>query len=123
MRKLIKEFVKVLMKEINKYYQCYYEEAPKTATFPFLVVPTIVFNYNENGSQVIIDIEINNNELSKVSVEDICDNLLINLDKKSIISDKIACILNVENTVMIKSSEQDLQVRKIVFIAQVYKLK
>ena len=122
MRKLIKEFVKVLMKEINKYYQCYYEEAPKTATFPFLVVPTIVFNYNENGSQVIIDIEINNNELSKVSVEDICDNLQINLDKKSIISDKIAFTLNVEDAVMIKSTEQDLQVRKIVFIAQLFKL-
>lgn len=119
--KLTKEFIKALLDKINEYYKCFYEEADSNTSFPYLVVPTLSLSPLNAGFICIFDIEIYNNELSCVSVEDIFDDLLNNLDNYHFCNDKIAFHLGFEDGNLQKSSEQDLIIRKISFSARIFR--
>lgn len=121
MTKLTKEFIKALLNKINEYYQCFYEEADNSTTFPYLVVPTLTLTPLNNGFLSIFDIEIYNNELSETSVEDIFDDLLNNLDNYHFCNEKIAFHLGFEDGNLQKSTEQDLTIRKISFSARIFR--
>lgn len=119
---MIKEFVKELLTKINTLYTCYYEEAPNTATFPYLVVPTLHFSPLNSGYTGIVDIEINNNEDSQIFTEDIIDNLNQNLNEYFFTNDKIGFHLGTESINVIKSSDQDLINRRISFEARIFNI-
>ncbi len=55
---MIKEFIKQLLNEINKFYDCYYEKAPNTVEFLYLVVPTLHLVPLNSGYSGNIDIEV-----------------------------------------------------------------
>jgi len=119
--KVLKLFIKILLVKINEYYTCFYEEAPSTTSFPYLVVPTITLTPLDAGYTCLFDIEIYNNELSKISVEDILDDLHNNLDNYSYCDKNIAFHLGFESANILKSSEQDLLIRKITFSARIFR--
>lgn len=119
---MIKEFIKQLLIKINTLYNCYYEEAPHNAQFPYLVIPTLHFSPLNSGYTGILDIEINNNELSDVFTEDIIDNLNKNLNEFSFINDKIGFHLGTENINILKASDQDLICRRISFEARIFEI-
>lgn len=121
MTKLTKEFIKALLNKINEYYKCFYEEADNSTTFPYLVVPTLTLTPLNSGFLSVFDIEIYNNEISTVSVEDIFDDLLNNLDNYQFCNDKIAFHLGFEDGNLQKSTEQDLTIRKISFSARIFR--
>ena len=118
---MTKEFIKQLLVEINKYYTCYYEEAPVDAIFPYLVVPTIHIIPLNAGYSCIFDIEINNNELGKTSTEEIIDNLNNNLNGFNFMNEKIGFHLGLSDINILKSSDQDLIYRRISFEARLFK--
>lgn len=119
--KVLKLFIKVLLDKINEYYTCFYEEAPNTTAFPYLVVPTITLTPLNAGYTCMFDIEIYNNELSNVSVEEILDNLQNNLDNYSYCDEQIGFHLGFESSNILKSSEQDLLIRKITFSSRIFR--
>lgn len=118
---MIDKFVEVFIKEINKYYTCYYEEAPNDARFPFLIMPTLNLTPLSMGYLAIVDIEIYNNELSNISVENILDELRDNLDGWSYHDKDIGFHIGFDNQVINKSTEQDIIIRKITFSARIFK--
>lgn len=118
---MIKEFIKQLLKEINKYYTCYYEEAPNNAKFPYLVIPTLHIIPLNAGYSCVVDIEINNNELGKVLTEEIIDDLDNKLNELNFFNDKIGFHLGTSDINILKSSEQDLIYRRISFDARIFK--
>lgn len=87
---MIEEFIKQLLCKINEHYEAYYEEAPRTAKFPYLVVPSIVMFPLNSGYSCLFDIEIYNNELSSITLEKILDTLRDSLKNHSFKNDKIA---------------------------------
>ena len=117
---MIKEFILQLLTEINKNYECYYEEAPINAKFPYLVIPTLHLIPLNAGYSGTVDIEINNNELSKIQTEDIIDNLNNKLNEYSFINDKIGFHLGISDINILKASDQDLINRRISFEARIF---
>lgn len=122
MRKLINttKFLELLLKRVNEIYDCYYEEAPQDATYPYLVIPTINVTDLDYGDQCFIDLEVNNNELSKISVEEICDNLRNQLNGYAIYEDGIGFHLSFENQNIQNLREQDLISRRVSFSARIF---
>lgn len=119
--KVLKLFIKILLAKINEYYTCFYEEAPSTTSFPYLVVPTITLTPLNEGYICMFDIEIYKNEMSTITIEDILDTLLNNLDNYSYCDENIAFHLGFESTNILKSLEQDLSIRKITFSARIFR--
>lgn len=117
---MIKEFVKQIMNKINEYYTAYYEEAEKTTSFPYLVVPTLNITPLNAGYRCLVDIEIYINELSKLTVEDIIETLKKGLDGFSFNNDKIAFHLGIDGIYLASSNEQDLKYKKITFEARIF---
>ena len=124
MRKLsrTKEFIKLLLEEVNKLYTCYYEEAPKNASYPYLVIPTLNISSLDSGDQCLVDIEIYSSEFTSVSVEDICDDLRNYLTGLSICKSNIGFHLGFENQNISKINEQDLIPRKVSFSARIFSI-
>lgn len=120
---MTKEFIKQLLSEINKHYICYYEEAEKNAKFPYLVIPSLHIVPLNVGHSCTVDIEINNNEMSKVLTEDIIDNLNSKLNGFTFINEKIGFHLNESSIDIIKASDQDLINRRISFDARIFQTK
>lgn len=118
---MIKEFITLLLNKLNEYYQAYYEEAPKTTTFPYLVVPSITTSPLNAGYQCLFDIEIYINELSDITVETIMDTLRSNLKDYSFCNNNIAFHIGYESENNIKSNEQDLSIRKMTFSARIFR--
>lgn len=118
---MIKEFIKQLLDEINKYYTCYYEEAPNNSTFPYLVIPTLHVIPLNAGYSCVVDIEINNNELGKVLTEDIIDDLNNKLNEFNFVNNKIGFHLGISDINILKASDQDLISRRISFEARIFK--
>lgn len=118
---MTKLFIKQLLTKINEYYQCYYEEAPTSTSFPYLVVPTLNIVPLNSGYSCIFDIEIYNNEISEVDIEDIFDTLLNNLNNYSYNDENIGFHVGFEDGMLQKSAEQDLTVRKISFSARIFR--
>ena len=117
---MIKEFIKQIMNKINEYYTAYYEEAEKTTSFPYLVVPTLNITPLNAGYRCLVDIEIYINELSELTVEDIIEKLKKELDGFSFNNDKIAFHLGLDNIHLSNSNEQDLKYKKITFEARIF---
>lgn len=117
---MIKEFVKQIMNKINEYYTAYYEEAEKTTSFPYLVVPTLNITPLNAGYRCLVDIEIYINELSELTVEDIIETLKKGLDGFSFNNDKIAFHLGIDSIYLASSNEQDLKYKKITFEARIF---
>ena len=118
---MIDSFLTALQTEINKYYTCYYEESPSDAAFPFLVIPTLNLTPLYDGYQGIFDIEIYINELSDQTVESIMDNLREKLEGYSYHDNNIGFHIGFENQIIVKSNEQDLSVRRMSFVARIFK--
>ena len=118
---MIDNFVEILINKINEYYVCYYEEAPNDAKFPYLVIPTMQLTPLEDGYSAIFDIEIYTNELSTISIEKIMDDLRDKLDGFHIRNDKIGFHLGFDNHLVVKSTEQDIIIRRITFTARIFK--
>ncbi len=117
---MTKEFIKQLLNEINKYYTCYYEEAPNNAKFPYLVIPTLHIIPLNAGYSCTVDIEINNNEISNILTEEIIDKLKNKLNEFSFINDKIGFHLGISDINILKASDQDLINRRISFEARIF---
>ena len=77
---MIENFILELLKEINNFYKCYYEEAPNESRFPYLVSPSVAVTPLNAGYLCLFDIEIFNNIISTISVENIIDTLIKKLD-------------------------------------------
>ncbi len=115
-----KKFLEVIMKKINTIYKCYYEEATVKAKFPYCVVPTLAIRPLNAGYSCIFDIEIFNNEISDISTEKICDDLVNILDHFSYSDNDISIWISLENCVINKSNEQDLSARRVSFEARFF---
>lgn len=121
---MTENYLQVLIEEINKHYTCYYEEVPKNATFPYLVIPHITLTPLDAGYICLTDIYIYNNELSNISVETICDTLRENFDNFSKFDAEkgIGFHLGFENQNLGGSNEQDLIERRISFSSRIFKI-
>lgn len=117
---MTEKFLIALMKHVNTLMNVYYEEAPKSATYPFGVVPTLSITSLDYGYQCIFDVELYVNELSESSIEKLCDNLRIGLDNYSYNDDIIGFHVNFENQYLTKQNEQDLIYRRITFVARIF---
>lgn len=117
---MIKDFIKELLNEINKIKNCYYEEVPFNASYPYLVVQNITISSLEQGNICYFDIEIYNNELSVVNIEDICDQLIVGLDRLVVHRDKVSFHLAFEKLNINNYNEQDETSRTISFIARIF---
>lgn len=115
------KFIEVFIKEINKYYTCYYEEAPSNASFPYLVMPTLNLTPLSSGYLGLVDIEVYNNELSNISVENIIDDLRDKISGFCYHDNNIGFHVGFENQVINKSNEQDIIIRRISFSARIFK--
>ncbi len=119
---MIDNFIEKLINKINEYYICYYEEAPNTTSFPYLIIPTLQLNpLDDNSFSSVFDIEIYTNELSNVSVEQIIDVLRDNLNNYFYKDENIGFHLGFDNQLLIKSNEQDLSIRRITFTARIFR--
>lgn len=118
---MIDKFIEKIIEEINKYYTCYYEEAPNDAEFPFLVVPTLNVTPLLSGYSGIFDIEVYINELSDESVEEIMDELRDNLDSFSFHDENVSFHIGYDSQTIVKSNEQDLSIRRITFSARIFR--
>lgn len=118
-------YLELFINKVNEYYTCYYEEVPKNAKFPYLVIPSINLTPLESGYLCLTDIYIYNNELSDISIENICDNLRANLDGYSILdkNKKIGFHTGFENQTITNTNEQDLILRKISFASRIFEIR
>lgn len=116
-----KKFIKSITDYINNYYSCYYEEAPNTASFPYLIIPEITFTPLNQGFNAVFDIEVYINELCDESVEEIMDILRDNLDGYSYYGNDISYHVGFDTQNIVKSTEQDLSIRRITFSARIFK--
>lgn len=121
MRKLIDEFIELIIKKINEYYLCYYEEAPNNTAFPYLVMPTLNLIPLNSGYSGVFDLEIYVNELSKISVEQVIDTLRDELDGYIFRNKNIGFHIGFDDHLITKSNEQDLVIRKITFSARIFR--
>ena len=117
---MTKQFITLLLDKVNTIYTCYYEEAPKDASFPYCVIPTISLTPLDQGYLSVFDIEIYNNELSDVCVEDMMDDLRKELDGYSENSDGLGYHIGFEDQLLLKQNEQHLIVRRISFAARIF---
>lgn len=116
-----KEFIKQLMIKINSIHDCYYEESPKDVKFPYCVVPTIVISPLDPGYICMFDIELYTNEISgAISLEEMCDELRIGLDRSLVRGSGFNSHLGFEDQNLTKSNEQDLISRRISFSARIF---
>lgn len=114
--------IELISNKINDYYTCYTEEAPSTATFPYLVIPIFKsFPIEESGFSCTFDIEVYINELSNISFESIVDTLRDNLDGYFYRDDTIGFHLGYETDSNYNSTEQDLVIRTITFTARIFR--
>ena len=118
---LISRFIKQLLIIINTQYQCYYEEAPSSTSFPFLVVPFVSLSPLHNGYLALFDIYIYNNETSDISIENISESLIGCLNNYSYCDEYIGFHVGFEDGMLQKSTEQDLTIRKISFSARIFR--
>lgn len=115
------KFVEIIMKEINKHCNCYYEEAPNDTTFPYVVMTTLTLNPLDSGYNGIFDLEIYINELSTESVENLIDTLRDNLDGFFYRDKNLAFHVGFDSQLIVKSNEQDLSMRRITFQARLFR--
>lgn len=122
---MTEKFIELFTNKINEYYTCYYEEAPSTVKFPYIVIPTITLTPLNNGYLCITDLFIYINELSEESIETICDTLRTNLDNFSILDQEkgIGFHSSFENQTISNVNEQDLSIRKISFASRLFEIK
>lgn len=122
---MTEKFIEEFLNKVNEYYTCYYEEAPVTTKFPYIVIPTLTLSSLNNGYLCITDLFIYINELSEESIENICDTLRTNLDNYSFFNqDKgIGFHTNFENQTISNINEQDLSIRKISFSSRIFEIK
>lgn len=114
------KFIKELLNIINEIFNTHYEEAPKNVKFPYGVVPTLNIVPLNKGYQCVFDIEIYNNELSNISTEKICDNLIKFLDEKSYRDNEIGFHIGFDSQYLTNQTEQDLIYKKISFTARIF---
>ena len=117
---MIENFILELLKEINNFYKCYYEEAPNESRFPYLVSPSVAVTPLNAGYLCLFDIEIFNNIISTISVENIIDTLIKKLDGYNFKNENIAFHVGFENVNILKIQEQDLTSKKVSFSARVF---
>lgn len=119
---MIDYFIEKIIEKVNEYYTCYYEEAPNNANFPYLIMPTTQLSpLDDNSFSCVFDIEIYINELSNVSIEEIIDTLRDELNNYFYKDDKLAFHLGFDNHLLVKSTEQDLSIRRITFTARIFR--
>ena len=121
---MTKNFLEKLMLKINTLMKdkmiIYYEEAPKSASFPFGVIPTLSITPLDYGFQCLFDVELYINELSLTDVESLCDDLRNGLDGYNYRDSNIGFHIGFDNQYLTKQNEQDLDMRRISFIARIF---
>jgi len=117
---LTKTFLEKLMAKLNTIMTVYYEEAPKSASFPYGVVPTLSITPLDYGYQCLFDVELYINELSDTDVEKLCDDLRAGLDGYHYRDNTIGFHVGFENQYLTKQNEQDLVMRRVSFIARIF---
>lgn len=115
------KFIEQVIKKINQYYTCYYEEAPNTTSFPYIVMTTLNLTPLNSGYLGVFDLEIYINELSDISVETIIDTLRDELDNFSFRDKNIGFHLGFDSQLIVKSNEQDLIIRRITLSARIFR--
>lgn len=118
---MIDKFIEKITSEINEHYSCYYEEAPNNTKFPYLVIPTLNLTPLNSGYSGVFDIEIYINELSDDSVEEIIDTLRDELEGYFYHEKGFGFHIGFENHILVKSNEQDLSIRRITFVARIFR--
>ncbi len=121
-KRITKLFLTQLINKLNESlsFSVYYEKALTTATFPYGVIPTLTLNTLDYGYNCIFDIELYLNELSNISVEDLCDELRNILDGYSYADNNISFHINFDDQILTKQSEQDLTYRRVSFAARIF---
>lgn len=116
--KLIEE----LIKHINTFTTCYYEQVPTSANYPFSVIMPPSTSELDAGNLVMFDIEIYANELTGAEdIESLCDTLRNNLDNYLLISENnFNAHIEFNNYSNMRENEQDLLARRITFEARVF---
>lgn len=118
---MIDRFIEIFIKEVNKYYTCYYEEAPNDTKFPYLVMPTLNMSPLYSGYSGLFDLEVYINEISDISVETILDKMRDVFDGFSYYESGLGFHIGFENQLIVKSNEQDLSIRRITFSARLFR--
>ena len=117
---MIKEFIEATMEKINTIKQAYYEEAPTSAIFPYLVVPTLNIIPLNAGYSTLVDIEIHCDSNSEIDIEDLLDTLKNELDGYTYNSKEVSFYFGFDSVYSGKATDQDLTYRKITFEARIF---
>lgn len=114
-------YIEKLIEEINKTHVCYYEEAPKGVSYPYITLSSIQVYDNRYGDQINFDLEIWSTEYTNQSVETLSDDLRNALDMATVNDEGyFNSHINFETLFTIKDPEQDLICRRLSFIARIF---
>lgn len=117
---MIKEFIQALVNKVNTIKTAYYEEAPTSAIFPYLVIPTINIVPINFGYSTLIDIEVHSDTNNIIDIEALLDTIKTELDGYTYNSKEVSFYLGFENVYSGKASDQDLLYKKITFEARIF---
>lgn len=121
---MTEKFLEKLLYVINTKDTCYYDKAPKSAEYPFCVIPTLTITPLNSGDSYIFDVEVYTDESgNKIkSVETICDELRELLDNYSYndTNNKMGFHIGFESQYLTREQSQDLVYRRLTFIARFF---
>jgi hypothetical protein len=115
------KFLEELSKYLNTLTKCYYEEAPKNAIFPYVVLVPPSTSDLSYGTLSMFDLEVYTNELGGgIELEGLCDTLVNGLKEKTLnLSNYFNSHISFENYINLKDNEQDLICRRLTFSARI----
>ena len=118
------KFIEELIKYINTFTTCYYEQAPTSGTFPYSVLIPPNTTSLDSGNLTMLDIEIYASEqVGTEQVEALCDLIKNKLDNYLLNSaNNFSCHINFEGYYNMRENEQDLMARRLTFSARVFYL-
>lgn len=115
------KYIEKLIAKINTIKTCYYEEAPKGISYPYLVLTSFNASDLKYGDLVNFDIEIWFTEYTTSNIDIIADQLRNGLDMQTVnLSGYFNSHINFENQSMVKDQEQDLIMRRLSFTARIF---
>lgn len=115
------EYIETLRTSINSICTCYFEEAPKSASFPYCVLVPPATSNIDYGDMFMFDLEVFTNEINGAEeLETTCDDLRNYLNNKTLnLENKFSSHIGFENYISIKDTEQDLLCRRLTFSARI----
>ena len=115
------KYIEKLIAKISTVKTCYYEEAPKGISYPYLTLSSFIMSDLSSGYLALFDIDVWVDEYTDSNIDQLCDQLINELDKTTLNEDGFFnSHINFENRNMVKDNEQDLISRRVSFAARIF---